>query len=149
MASMHGCWRPTASPSPMLHCAGARLRAARLTTAAKASAASSCAPESAVADAAGLHVPAYTIWGANTDVGKTLVSAGLCRAVVHSNVGTLALIPSDVARMLALQASRSADAMCARLSRAVTRDFAHSTCCFDVRVWSPPASRGNGRVGCW
>jgi hypothetical protein len=85
---MHGCWRPTASPSPVLHRAGARLRAARLTTAAKASAASS--PESAEADAdAGLHVPAYTIWGANTDVGKTLVSAGLCRAVVQSDVGTL------------------------------------------------------------
>jgi predicted GTPase len=39
-----------------------------------------------IASAAGLHVPAYMVWGANTDVGKTLVSAGLCRALVESDV---------------------------------------------------------------
>jgi predicted GTPase len=91
----------------MLYCAGARLRAARLTIAAKA-ASWTASPGSAVADAAGLHVPAYTIWGANTDVGKTLVSAGLCRALVQSDVRTLALASHDVARMLALQASMRA-----------------------------------------
>ena len=33
-----------------------------------------------------LTTPVYMIWGANTDVGKTLVSAGLAAATKRSNV---------------------------------------------------------------
>ena len=31
-------------------------------------------------------MPVYMMWGANTDVGKTLVSAGLAAATKRSNV---------------------------------------------------------------
>lgn len=34
-----------------------------------------------------LQVPTYCIWGANTGVGKTLISAGLARASVAAQVG--------------------------------------------------------------
>jgi hypothetical protein len=33
-----------------------------------------------------LQVPTYCIWGANTGVGKTLISAGLARAAVANQV---------------------------------------------------------------
>jgi hypothetical protein len=33
-----------------------------------------------------MKVPAYYIWGAGTDVGKTLISCGICNAAAHRNV---------------------------------------------------------------
>ena len=37
--------------------------------------------------AVSLQVPTYCVWGANTGVGKTLISAGLARASVANKVG--------------------------------------------------------------
>ena len=37
-------------------------------------------------EALSLDVPAYLVWGANTDVGKTLVCAGLAAAAARSRV---------------------------------------------------------------
>ena len=36
-----------------------------------------------------LRVPSYMVWGANTDVGKTLVSAGLAAAARRDKVGDI------------------------------------------------------------
>ena len=38
-------------------------------------------------DTISLDVPTYMVWGANTDVGKTLVSAGLAAAAAKDEVG--------------------------------------------------------------
>ena len=45
-----------------------------------------------------LATPAYMLWGANTDVGKTLVSAGLAAAANRSKVwsnNALPILPSS------------------------------------------------------
>jgi hypothetical protein len=34
----------------------------------------------------GLQVPSYIVWGAGTDVGKTLVSCGICHVASLKNV---------------------------------------------------------------
>lgn len=43
-----------------------------------------------------LSLPAYTIWGANTDVGKTLVSAGLTRALATALQARLLMLMEGV-----------------------------------------------------
>ncbi len=33
-----------------------------------------------------MKIPSYYIWGAGTDVGKTLISCGICNAAANRNV---------------------------------------------------------------
>ena len=51
-----------------------------------------CAPHvystTATATTLQLRIPQYMVWGANTDVGKTLVSAGLAAAARRNKVCT-------------------------------------------------------------
>ena len=44
------------------------------------------APQAPRVPPVSLQVPTYCIWGANTGVGKTLISAGLARASVADQV---------------------------------------------------------------
>lgn len=56
-----------------------------------------------------LHVPQYTVWGAGTDIGKSLVSAGICRT---QTLKVRCMCCDDISARICIAAARYGNKVC-------------------------------------
>ena len=76
-------------------------------------------PAAGVDGTVSLDFPTFMVWGANTDVGKTLVSAGLAAAAVRAKVRLANLRRAAIRQTGSVEFSESL--LCLMLSHARSR----------------------------